>query len=90
MQDKKNEQKKNKLKKLLGKKVKELRTQKSQTMFAYESGISSSIVSPLERGIKDPQFTTLWKLAEALNMPLSEFIKLIEQELPDNWHLLEK
>ena len=90
MQDEKDVKKKKIICKLIGKKLKELRPQKSQTLFAYETGISSSIVSCLERGIKDPQITTLWKISEALGLKLSDFIKLVETELPEGWGFLDK
>ena len=90
MQDEKSVKKKKIICKLIGEKLKQLRTQKSQTLFVYEAGISSSIVSCLERGIKDPQITTLWKISESLGLKLSDFIKLIETELPDDWGFLDK
>ncbi len=70
--------------------VRDLRGNRSQFMFASENDISISIVSMVERGLKDPQLTTLVKLAEAFDMNLSDFSKLIEEKLPDNFSLIEK
>ena len=70
--------------------VRDLRGKRSQFMFASENDISISIVSMVERGLKDPQLTTLVKLAEAFDMNLSDFSKLIEEKLPDNFSLIEK
>ena len=70
--------------------VRDLRGNRSQFMFASENDISISIVSMVERGLKDPQLTTLVKLAEAFDMKLSDFSKLIEEKLPDNFSLIEK
>lgn len=70
--------------------VKDLRGKRSQFIFASENDISTSIVSMVERGLKDPQLTTLIKLAEAFDMKLSDFSKLIEEKLPKNFSLIEK
>ena len=70
--------------------VRDLRGNRSQFMFASENDISISIVSMVERGLKDPQLTTLVKLADAFDMNLSDFSKLIEEKLPDNFSLIEK
>ena len=58
--------------------------------FASENDISGSIISTVERGIKDPQTTTLFKLAEAFNMKTWQFVKLIEDELPNDFSLIDK
>ncbi len=74
----------------LAKLTKELRGDKSQFMFCSENDISTSIISTIERVMKDPQLTTVFKIAEAFDMKPSEFIKLIEDELPENFSLIEK
>ena len=57
---------------------------------ASENDISISIISTVERGIKDPQLTTLFKIAEALNIKTSDLIKLVEEQLPKGFSLIEK
>ena len=57
--------------------VKQRRGSKSQFIFASENDISTSIISNIERGLKDPQLTTIFKIAEACNMPCNKFISLI-------------
>lgn len=74
----------------LAKHTKRLRGGKSQFMFCSENDISTSIISTIERVMKDPQLTTVFRIAEAFNMKTSEFIKLIEDELPENFSLIEK
>lgn len=74
----------------LAKTLKTLRKKQSQFMLASENDISTSIISLIERGLKDPQLTTLFKLAEAFNMNLSDFIKQIESELPENFSLIDQ
>ncbi len=81
---------KNLIMKTLGKTIKKLRGEQSQFMLASENDISVSIISTAERGIKDPQFTTLFKIAEALNIKPSELVKLVENQLPEDFTLIDK
>ena len=76
--------------KLLGKHARELRGERSQFILASENDISVSIISTIERAMKDPQLTTVFKLAEALNIKPSEFIKLIENDLRKNFSMIDK
>lgn len=85
-----NDKRKNLIMKTLGKNVKKLRGEKSQFLMASENDISISIISTVERGIKDPQLTTLFKIAEALNIKASDLIKLVEEQLPKGFSLIEK
>ena len=50
--------------KTLGSVARRLRGVQSQFMFSSENDISVSIVNTIERGIKDPQITTVFKLAD--------------------------
>ncbi len=85
-----NNKKKKIILKALAKVVKELRGEKSQFMFCSENDISTSIISTIEHAKKDPQMTTLFKLAEAFDMTASQFMKLIQDELPKDFYLIEK
>lgn len=76
--------------KIAGEILNEQRGSQSQFMFASENDISVSIINTVERGIKDPQLTTVFKIAEALNMPASKFVKMIEKRLPEDFFLIEK
>ena len=87
MQDKNN--KKRTILNALALTMKELRGNKSQFIFSSENDISTSIISCAERGLKDPQLTTLFKLAEAYNISIDDFMKLIIDKLPDNFSLIE-
>lgn len=84
------DRKKSIIMKILGKNVKKLRGETSQFMLASENDISVSIISTVERGLKDPQFTTLYKIAEALNIKTSELVKLVEDQLPNGFSLIDK
>ena len=76
--------------KTLGNVARRLRGVQSQFMFSSENDISVSIVNTIERGIKDTQITTVFKLAEAFNMKPSDFIKLVENELPEGFNLIDR
>ena len=87
MQDKDNKQI---LCNALAKVMKKLRGSKSLSTFASEYGLSTSIICNAERGLKDPQLTTLYKLSEAYNIPFDKFIQLIMNELPEGYTLIDK
>lgn len=76
----------------LGLIVKKARLEKSKSisLITNEIGLSKSIWADLEKGQKDPQFTTLWRIAEALEIPLSEIIASLEQDTPTNWSFIDK
>lgn len=83
------EEKKKLICKVAGQALKMLRGEKSLYMLSAEYEISTSLLSSLERGLKDPQLTTVFKLSEALGIKASDFIKIIEQELPNGFSLIE-
>lgn len=74
---------------LAGQALKRLRRKKSPYMLALEYEISTSLLNNLERGLKDPQLTTVFKVAEALGIKASEFVKIIEEGLPKGFSLIE-
>ncbi|CDE43250.1 helix-turn-helix domain protein [Clostridium sp. CAG:768] len=84
------EKRKKLIMKILGENIQRLRGDKSQFILSSENDISCSIISTVERGLKDPQFTTLFKIAEALNIKASELVKLVENELPKNFSMIDK
>jgi len=74
----------------IAKTVKRLRGKKSQFMLGAEYDIPSSVLSDLERAVKDPQLTTLFKLAGAFNLSIAEFMVELEKELPENFSVCEE
>lgn len=70
--------------------LKECRGDKSQFKFASENDISISIISNIERGLKDPQLTTIFKLSEACNLSCDKFIELLIEKLLENFYFIEK
>lgn len=82
---------KDKLKSEIGKKLKSKRQNlnKSLTNFCYEYQIPNSSMNYIERGIQDPSITTLWRILEAQNIKMSDFFRMIEEDLPENFTLLD-
>jgi len=73
----------------LARTVKKLRNGKSQFMLGAEYDIPSSVISDIERSVKDPQLTTLFKLSKAFGLSISEFMKYLEKELPKGFLTLD-
>ena len=62
---------------------------KSITKSADEIGMGKSLWADLERGIKDPQISTLWRIAEGLEIKPHKLIDMIEEELRTDFSFLE-
>lgn len=75
--------------KILAKHARKLRGEKSQFIVSSENDISTSIISTIERGMKDPQLTTFIKLAQAYNIKPEEFMKMIMDDLPADFTLID-
>ena len=59
----------------------------SMTKTSDEIGLTKSIWSNVEAGRRDPQLTTIWRMAEALNVPLSQIIAELETTLGKDFFL---
>lgn len=79
---------KKELQKALATVVREHRT-KSITKSADEIAMGKSMWADLENGIKDPQFSTLWRIAEGLDIKPHILVKLIEDELGEEFSFIE-
>ena len=84
MQDTKKE-----LLKITGNIIKKYRGIKSISLLSNEIELSKSIWSKVEKGNKDIQLTTLWRISEGLNIKPSELIKEIENLLGKDFSFLE-
>ena len=51
-----------------------LKEKKSISLISNEINLSKSIWSQVEKGVKDIQISTLWRICEALEIPLSTLI----------------
>ena len=92
VKSKSNEQKKELLLKAIGDVVSKKRkiVNKGILLLSYEYDIPNTSLAKLEKGQRDVQITTLWRLAEALGCnTFSEFIKEVEKTLPKNFKLTE-
>jgi transcriptional regulator with XRE-family HTH domain len=68
----------------IGKKIKALRIQKQLTLaqLAQKSGLSTGVLSQVERDLSTPRVTTLQKISKALNISLSSMFS--DNGLPAN------
>ncbi len=82
---------KEKLRKALASIIKKyrIRCKKSITLITNEISMTKSIWGDLERAIKDPQLSTLWRVAQALEIPLSILIIELENVLGKDFSLIE-
>lgn len=53
----------------------------TQEVFSGFAALTRSHLAMIERGQKRPNVDTLWKIAEAFEMPLSELFRLAEEEM---------
>ena len=77
-----------KFQKAIAKVVKSLR-KKSITKSADEIAMGKSMWADLENGIKDPQFSTLWRISEGLDIKPHILVKMIEDELGESFSFLK-
>ncbi len=61
---------------------------KSISLASDEIGMTKSMWADLEKSIKDPQISTLWRISEGLNIPLSTIIIELEKQLGENFTLI--
>lgn len=61
----------------LGERVRALRQKRglSQEQFAHDCGLGRSFAGSIERGERDVRITTLCKLADFFEIPLSQLLK---------------
>lgn len=67
--------------KKIGKLIKQIRIEQNKTLekLAYESNFSKGGLSEIERGMREIKISTLEKICSNLDMKLSEFFKLLEE-----------
>lgn len=70
----------------VGKVIKKLRKDRnlSQEVFSGLAGLARTHIAMIESGSKQANFETLWRIANALDMPPHHLVKLIEQEISNN------
>ena len=67
--------------KVTGRVIRDLRSRKgiSQEVLSGMAGISRSHLSMIETGEKSANVDTLWRLAGALDMKLSDLMRMVEE-----------
>lgn len=67
---------------LQGSKIRELRKAKNLTLkdLAEKTGLSTSLLSQIERNLVDPTVTTFWKICETLQVPINYFFQDMEED----------
>ena len=68
--------------KVTGSVIRKLRRDRgiSQDVLSGLAGIGRTHLTMIENGDKNASVDTLWRIANALGLPLSQLIKLVEQE----------
>jgi transcriptional regulator with XRE-family HTH domain len=69
--------------KALGQIIKEHRERQEKTMYkiSAEVGVPKATWREIELGLKDFRFTTIWRIAEGLDIPLDQLIKELQDKL---------
>ena len=69
------------IEKQLGMRIRFLRKQRNLSIedLALEAGVNKNYLSDLERGMRNPSFKVLSKIATALKISISELTKAIEE-----------
>lgn len=81
------------LRQILGRKINELRQsyyKDSCNKLEKEYEIGKGTLNRIENGKVDAKFITLWKIAEALGLKMSELTKIIEDEVGEDFVLMDE
>jgi len=68
----------------LGARVRQIRKEKGETVksLAEKTGLSSSLISQVERGKANPSVKTLWNIATTLKVPIGSFFEPLHKNSP--------
>ncbi len=58
-------------------------------LLSYEYDLPSNSLERIEKGLRDPRLTTLWKIVNALGMDFMEFIEAVNKKLPEGFKLTD-
>jgi len=81
------------LSKVIGQVINELRLKKAKgsiNKFAHEYDLDVGNTSRIENGLVETKVVTLWKIAEAFEMKLSELVVYIEENISQDFHFFEE
>lgn len=76
----------------LGKLVRKLRVEKglSCAKLADEYDLDRGNLNRVENGHNDTKISTFWKISEALGMRFSEFTKMLEEEMGEDFKFIDE
>ena len=74
-----------------GRAIKKLReeSKRSAHSISYEINLSKTTLLLAETGKLDPQITTFCKLSEAFYIPPDKLLKMVYEELPKDWTIVD-
>lgn len=67
----------------IGRVIRRLRRERglSQEVFSGLAGLARSHLAMIENGDKQPNFETIWRIANAFDLPPHELVRQIEREI---------
>lgn len=73
----------------IGRIITKHRKAQSKTMYeiSAEAGVPKATWREVELGLKDFRFSTIWKVAEGLDIPLDQLIKELQDDLGEEFSL---
>jgi len=83
------QERKNELQKALAIIIKKHRKNQSISQLANEIDLSKSIWAGIEKGERDVQLSTFWRIAEGLDIKPSQLLKEIERKMGEDFSFLE-
>lgn len=71
---------------VVGTVIREIRLERhlSQEVLSGLAGMSRTHLTMIERGTKQPNLETIWRIADALDLPPSKLIRRMEQRIEQN------
>lgn len=69
---------------------KRMKKGKGILLHSYEYDLPSNSLERIEKGLRDPQISTLWKIVNSLDMSFTDFITLLNKKLPDDFKLTDE
>ena len=81
------------LRKVIGEIIRDIRINKiglSCSRLANEYGFDRGNLNRIENGLLDSKISTLWKITQALGLKFSEFAKILEEELGEDFTLIDE
>ena len=79
--------------KYIGQKIRMIRTLRLKNtlrQFALECEVPASTLSRIENSVREPGFITMKKISEGFGIPYCDFIKELEQDIPEKFSIYEE